>query len=295
MAVRHTEKGKSGGRERLLQAAAILAQERPFDEITIDDIIKAAELSRPAFYYHFTAGKEELRAELLQRGVLYDAPPQNTRKAILEAAVNIFARAVVSAATLEDIAAEAGVTRGALCWHFHSKDDLLEAVVNHYSPHALLRPLVEQIEQEIEAGALLDDEDILRRFAGIFYDVFTSQGHLTRLAILLIYTHPGAASILANMIVKGRRRIADYVRRRQEEGVFRKDIDASLFVQVMVMTFVMRSIGRGLNELLPFAHLSREEIIDQLVTLLMYGIVSHDQLSQEIQGQLPPRADCQTF
>jgi hypothetical protein len=58
---------------------------------------------------------------------------------------------------------------------------------------------------------------------------------------------------------------------------------------------VMRSIGQGLNELLPFAHLSREEIIDQLVTLLMYGIVSRDQLSQEVQGQLLPRADSQTL
>src|SRR5690348_272025 len=120
MAVQHTEKGKRSGRERLVQAAAMLSREHPFDEVTIDDIIKTAELSRPAFYYHFTGGKEELRTELVQRGILCDAPPQNTREAILEAAVNIFARSGVSAATLEDIATEAGVTRGALCWHFHS-------------------------------------------------------------------------------------------------------------------------------------------------------------------------------
>ncbi|HXL36374.1 MAG TPA: helix-turn-helix domain-containing protein, partial [Ktedonobacteraceae bacterium] len=55
-------KRKSNGRVRLIHAAQQLAKERPFDEITIDEIIKIAELSRPAFYYHFAAGKEELRA-----------------------------------------------------------------------------------------------------------------------------------------------------------------------------------------------------------------------------------------
>ncbi|HET9922469.1 MAG TPA: TetR family transcriptional regulator [Ktedonobacteraceae bacterium] len=273
MAVQHTEKGKRSGRERLLQAAAMLSREHPFDEMTIDDIIKTAELSRPAFYYHFTGGKEELRTELVQRGILCAAPPPNTREAILEAAVNIFARSGVSAATLEDIATEAGVTRGALCWHFHSKDDLLEAIVQRYGPHSLLRPVVEQIEQEVEAGGPIDDEDMLRRLAGAFYDAFTSQRHLTRLTVLLIHTHPDAAHILADMIVKGRLKITEYVRKRQEAGALRKDIDAAFFVQIIAMTFAMRAIGQGLGELLPFSHLSREEIIEQLVSLLMYGIV----------------------
>src|SRR5450755_438847 len=107
MAEHHVDKGKCSGRERLIQAAKQLAQEHPFDDITIEEIIKSAELSRPAFYYHFTGGKEELRAELVKRGLLDHTPTQNTRLAILEAAVRIFARSGISAATLEDIATEA--------------------------------------------------------------------------------------------------------------------------------------------------------------------------------------------
>jgi hypothetical protein len=43
------------------------------------------------------------------------------------------------------------------------------------------------------------------------------------------------------------------------------------------MTFVMRAIGReGLYDLLPFGHLSREETINQLVSLLLYGIKKSD-------------------
>src|SRR5207249_1888918 len=131
------EKGKCTGKERLIHATKGLIAERSFDDITIDEIIKAAELSRPAFYYHFTGGKEELRAELINRGMLDETPVQDTRMAILEAAVRIFARSGVPAATLDDIAAEAGVTRGALCWHFHSKDELVAAIIRHFSPHTM--------------------------------------------------------------------------------------------------------------------------------------------------------------
>ena len=271
------DKGKCSGKERIIQATKTLAGERPFDDITIEEIIKTAELSRPAFYYHFTGGKEELRAELVHRGLLDDMPTQNTRLAILEAAVRIFARSGVSAATLEDIAAEAGVTRGTLCWHFHSKDDLVSAIIKHYGPHSLLGPIVDQIEQDLQEGVQLDDASIIRRLAEGFYDAFAAQGDFARLAILLIYTHPQAAHVLADMVAKGRKRLTEYVRQRQEAGYFCKHIDPGLFVQVIAMIFAMRAIGRGLNNLLPFSHLSREEIIDQLVSLLLYGMVQRDQ------------------
>jgi len=271
------DKGKCSGKERIIQATKTLAGERPFDDITIEEIIKTAELSRPAFYYHFTGGKEELRAELVHRGLLDDMPTQNTHLAILEAAVRIFARSGVSAATLEDIAAEAGVTRGTLCWHFHSKDDLVSAIIKHYGPHSILGPIVDQIEQDLQNGVQLDDESIIRRLAEGFYDAFAAQGDFARLAILLIYTHPQAAHVLADMVAKGRKRLTEYVRQRQEAGYFCKHIDPGLFVQVIAMIFAMRAIGRGLNDLLPFSHLSREEIIDQLVSLLLYGMVQRDQ------------------
>lgn len=278
MAEQQFDKGKCSGRERIIQATKMLAEERPFDDITIEEIIKTAELSRPAFYYHFTDGKEELRAELVQRGFLDAKPLQDNRQTILEAAVRIFARSGVSAATLDDIAAEAGVTRGALLWHFHTKDDLLMAIIKNCGPHSMIRPIIDQIEQDIQNGLALDDESIIRRLAAGFYDGFATQSDITRLAFLVIYTHPQAARMLVDTIGKGRKRFAEYIKRRQDEGYFRNDIDPGLFAQSVTMIFAMRAISRGLDDLLPFAHLSREEIIDQIVSLLLYGIVRRDPL-----------------
>lgn len=277
MSVYADDKGKHSGRGRLIKAAQELAEKRPFDEITIDEIIKTAELSRPSFYYHFAGGKEELRADLVRCGLLADTPTQDTRQVILEAALRVFARSGVSAATLEDIATEAGVTRGALCWHFHNKDELLSGIINRYGPHSMVRSAIEQIEQDLQNGGPLDDEAIFRRLAGAFYDGFTAQGDYTRLAILLIYTHPEAAKILVNKIITGRKSITDYIQKRQADGHFCKQIDPGLCVQVMAATFAMRVVCQGLNDLLPLRHLSRNEIVDQLVALLLYGIAQRDQ------------------
>lgn len=272
----HPDKRKCSGRERLISVAQALAEKRPFDDITIDEIITAAELSRPAFYYHFTGGKDELRAELVHRGFLHETPTHDTRQAILEAALRVFARSGIYAATLEDIAAEAGVTRGALLWHFHSKDELLSAIIKDCGFHSFLRPAIDQIEQELQSGVPLDDETIFRRLATAFYDGFMAQSDFTRLAILLLYTRPEAAHLLSEKIAKGRKTMNEFIKKRQAEGRFCKNLDPALLIQIMAATFIMRAIGRA-SDLLPLAHLSREQIIDQLVSLLLYGIVERDQ------------------
>lgn len=272
----HMDREHAKGKERLLKAAQKLSQERPFDDITIDDIIKEAELSRPAFYYHFTGGKEELRAELVKRGLLAAAPAQDIRQVILETAVRLFARSGLSATTLDDIAAEAGVTRGTLSWHFHCKDDLLAAIIKHYGPHSMLRPVLDQLDRDLQNGVAIDNEELMRRIAGAFYDGFSSQSDLTRLAVLVIYTHPQAAHIITEKIAKGRKKIVEYIEQRQQEGYLRRDLDPRLLIQVIAATFAMRAVGRDLNNLLPLCDMSREEFIDQLVSLLLYGFVERD-------------------
>ena len=267
------EKSKGSGKERLVQAARFLAEHATFDEITIDEIVKAADLSRPAFYYHFSGGKEELRGELVRSGHLGDEPTPDIRREIVEAALRVFGRSGVSAATLEDIANEAGISRGALCWHYRSKDDLLTAIVQHHESYQALSQALEALEQDLQNGVQIDDETFLRCIVGGFYDSLTAQSDIVRLPLLLLYTHPEVAHILADKIVRGRKPITEYVRKRQEAGAFSKNIDAAFFVQILAMSFYMRAAGRGLNDLLPFAHLSREEAIQQLVSLLLYGIV----------------------
>ncbi len=52
-----------------------------------------------------------------------------TREGILDAAEQMFLQRGVARATLEDIARAAGVTRGAIYWHFSSKTELFDAML----------------------------------------------------------------------------------------------------------------------------------------------------------------------
>ena len=51
-----------------------------------------------------------------------------TREGILDAAEHLFVRQGVSGTTLQHIATAAGVTRGAIYWHFKNKSDLFDAM-----------------------------------------------------------------------------------------------------------------------------------------------------------------------
>ena len=279
----HLDKSKSSGRERLIQAAHSLIQHTTFDEITIDEVVKAADLSRPAFYYHFAGGKEELRNELIRHGYLGDTHAPDTKANILSAALRVFARYGVSAATLDDIAAEAGISRGALCWHYRTKDDLLKTVVNECGMHVKLHQALDALAQDIQNGIALDDEAILHRVVAGFYDSLTTEGDVTRLPILVLYTHPEGARLLAEKIARGRKPIVEFVEKRQREGAFTTSIDASFFVQVMGTAYIVYALGSDLSNFLPFTRFSREEMIDQLVTLLLHGIVRRDTDEKQTQ------------
>ncbi len=54
---------------------------------------------------------------------------ERTREKLLDAAELVFSSQGYAAAKLEDIAETAGLTRGAIYWHFSGKPDLLDAVV----------------------------------------------------------------------------------------------------------------------------------------------------------------------
>lgn len=77
---------------------------------------------------------------------------QETRAQILEAAEKAFYKRGVARTTLADIAKLAGVTRGAIYWHFNDKAALVEAMLD--SLHEPLDALARASESEEELDPL---------------------------------------------------------------------------------------------------------------------------------------------
>ncbi|MEO8280871.1 MAG: TetR family transcriptional regulator [Ideonella sp.] len=70
---------------------------------------------------------------------------QATRDHLLDTAERVFLERGVSRTSLHDLAAAAGVTRGAIYWHFHDKADLFNAMMNRVS-----LPMEEALERSAE-------------------------------------------------------------------------------------------------------------------------------------------------
>mgnify|MGYP001033812473 CR=1 FL=1 len=109
---------------------------------------------------------------------------ERTREAVLDAAVRVFLEHGVARATLEEVARAAGVTRGAVYWHFRDKLDLFLA---------------------IDARARLPGEELLARLGAL-----AGPGLLTELAQAL---SDGLAALEAD---PGRRRLLAVVLTRCE-------------------------------------------------------------------------------
>jgi len=76
---------------------------------------------------------------------------EQTRTQIIAAARKVFAERGVSRTTFAQIASEAGVTRGAIYWHFKNKPELFFAVMEQVS-----LPLIARMDENLSAADLAD-------------------------------------------------------------------------------------------------------------------------------------------
>lgn len=86
-----------------------------------------------------------------------------TRSQIIDAAEQCFFRKGVSHTSLADIAKRAGVTRGAIYWHFENKDEVVDALLTR------ARTSIQHLE---EASRDVDEPDPLGRLHAMLAEIF---------------------------------------------------------------------------------------------------------------------------
>jgi TetR/AcrR family transcriptional regulator, acrAB operon repressor len=104
------------------------------------------------------------------------ADAQKTRDALLDAAEAVFDRRGVSGASLQEVAEAAGVTRGAVYWHFRDKADLFNAMMDR----AIL-----PFEQHWLAAGADDAADPLQRLRDLLFDILRQTARDARLQRVL--------------------------------------------------------------------------------------------------------------
>ena len=150
-----------------------------------------------------------------------------TRENLLQAGLVVFGRKGYDAATLEDVAREAGVTRGAIYWHFGSKTELFNALMEKYSSRGGLI-----LQQAASEGGTFT-QILTRVFARMLKAVETDQELLSMMEISLFksgYSDPKEdwqmRQVESNRsLIQG---IADTMKQGIEAGALRKDLDPVL-------------------------------------------------------------------
>lgn len=89
---------------------------------------------------------------------------EETRASILQAALSLFSSRGVTGTTLTDVAQKAGVTRGAIYWHFDNKEDVLRALRDE---------AVLPYQQLAESGLRMDEPDPLGKLQVMLRRILT--------------------------------------------------------------------------------------------------------------------------
>jgi len=146
----------------------------------------------------------------------------------MDIAIDCFARYGYQATSIDRIAKAAGVTKGALYYHFKDKEELLfEAVKKRLG----------QFERRVAGDLALvtDAATALREAARVCLDHATKSNHRRLMVTLMVEaldTNPRLAAEFRAMMQRFRTFLADIVRRGQKDGEFRADVKPAVAAEV---------------------------------------------------------------
>src|SRR3972149_4150350 len=156
-----------------------------------------------------------------------------TRETLLKTALSVFSANGYSATTLEGIAREAGLTRGAIYWHFGSKAELYNTLLQQFSARGAIIA-----EQAIaEGGSVLE---VLRRVfvrQMVLVEEDEEVRAVVELALFKMELSPELESGRQQQIRSSRQliaQIADVVQQGIERGELRSDLDAADIARAFV-------------------------------------------------------------
>jgi AcrR family transcriptional regulator len=215
-----------------------------------------------------------------------DPPPASPLGALLDAAFRVFGTRGYRATRLEEVAAEAGVTKGAIYYHFENKEDLLRRALQHR--HQAVFEDIEHLLAREQAPASPKIRLVLRQLWRHMLE--PAWGHAFRLmlgevsvefpALFRVWAEEGPIqgwSVVRDLIDEG-------VRRRE----FRPDADPEVSARLVVSGLMLQAalhVHLGLHDLAPC---DADRIFDSAVDLFLHGLaVTHQRPAADDDSREP--------
>jgi TetR/AcrR family acrAB operon transcriptional repressor len=115
--------------QKLIDALKALAATNDPSGLTIVEVARLSGLSRPTVSRH-VGGSNGLRGFMKAHGIdEVNMESGDVKSEIVEAAFRVFGEKGYAATSMDAVAADAGVTKGAVYWHFENKRDLFRELM----------------------------------------------------------------------------------------------------------------------------------------------------------------------
>jgi len=188
-----------------------------------------------------------------------------TRQDLLKAALRIFSEDGYTAATLEQIARRAGVTRGALYHHFEGKADLYDA---------LLREEADQVMRPLMAGLANDGPPFerLRRFFISYGTALEGDARFRAILAILMFGSADVPEPSRSVTRRGYQAWLDVFEAVLEEAHSRGELRTGLSPRMAASAVVALTAGMTTTALQARSLMSPSESAPLLFDVLLGGI-----------------------
>ena len=257
-------------RETILSAARRQIQESP-PALSVQAVAAEARVSRQTVHHYF-GGLRGLRAALAADGLdTSSAQDEPTRDRLIDAAQRLFSRPGGGLISIEAIAAEAGLTKGAVYHHFADRAELLREVARRVSP-------VEEMRAQIEPSIGLGAREGLIAIATAYYAAMRARADLVRNLAANSSQDPELARVvMSEMLGQGAPLMLAWYGLQVQKGNLRP-IDPALLIQGLFgPVFLLIVLGPAVFDGL--AQIGIRPAIDNVeayVDLLLHGAAQPD-------------------
>ena len=152
---------------------------------------------------------------------------------IIETALDIFSKNGYRGTTMDDIAKEMGVSKGALYSYFKSKDDILKEIFQ--SNHQILREIlstpldgqdyIQVMQKVIEKSYRLMTAKYLE-FVHTSFEIFALASHDKEVRKLIREDHEKDVDVMS-----------EFLQKLMKKGIIRTDIDSRILAQILDALF----------------------------------------------------------
>lgn len=168
-------------KEHIRQAALQVFSQKGYSGTSVAEIACQAG-ANPATIYRFFSGKRELFASLQRPDLDFpDQREQQRRHQIMDTALKIFSEKGYAAATMDDIAETAGLSKAGVYFYFQSKEKLFEAAAENPAAFNVLNPILDELKTKDE----VDIREGLVRLVKAFLCMFENEDFVCLLKVIL--------------------------------------------------------------------------------------------------------------